>query len=74
MTVEALRRILWRVRKNNPGLDTPSYVELRKAVMLECGIHDKTYKCNLKALKRLKWIEFYTRGRFKYTNKDLTDQ
>ena len=73
MSVEKLERVLWRLRKRNPGVDKPSYLELRRAIMLECGTCEATYKSNKRALKFLGWIAAYNSKRCKLTNKDLNE-
>ena len=73
MSVEKLHRALWRLRKNNPGTDTPTYKELEKAVMREIGTHKATYYNTKRALWVLGYCRGYTNSRFKLTNTDLTD-
>ena len=53
MTVEKLERVMWRLRKRNPGTDTIHNSELRRAVMLEIGTDPRTLKKNRKALIEL---------------------
>ena len=72
MTVEKLARVLWRLRKNNPGNDMPTWLELKRAIMYECGTDPRTYIFNRNALKNLGWIKVYNGKRLRLTNDDLT--
>jgi hypothetical protein len=65
MTVEKLRRVLWRLCRKEQA--RYNYRELRKAISLECGVHDKTYKSNKKALVLLGWIRGKTKTTFEVT-------
>ena len=71
MTIEKLQRVMWRLRKNNPGNDTPSYKELRKAIAQEIGTDSRTYYVNRKALYLVGYIKAYGKQRLKITNEDL---
>ena len=73
MTLEKLQRVMWRLRKTNPGIKKPSYVELEKAIMHECGTHKVTYYSTRRALTTLGWIKSITPKRFEITDKDLSD-
>jgi hypothetical protein len=54
MTIDKLRRVVWRLQE----LHTPrfSLADLRKAVMYECGTDERTIKANIKKLKELEFI------------------
>jgi len=73
MTIESLRRVMWRVRKNAPDVKRPSYTILERAIMMECGTHRQTYHMNRKALITLGWIKSFRPKRFEITNKDLEE-
>ena len=73
MTIEKLERVMWRLRKNNPNIETPTCIELKKAIMQEIGTDPRTYNTNRRALTRLRWIKAYGRTRVQITNRDLTD-
>ncbi len=73
MSIEKLERVMWRLRKNNPGEDKPTWLQLKRAIMYECGTDPQTYRSNRKALKDLGWIVIYNSKRMKLTNKDLTE-
>jgi len=73
MTIENLQRVMERLRSHNPGDDTPTWLELKRAIMYECGTDPSTYTKNRKALKELGWIKVYNGKRLKITNVDLTD-
>jgi len=71
MTVEKLRRVLWRVRERNPGNDKPTNLELMRAIMIEIGTDPRTYAVNRKALKKLGWVKRYNNSRVRLTNEDI---
>ena len=71
MTVEKLRRVLWRVRERNAGADKPTNLELRRAIMLEIGTDPRTYTVNRKALFKLGWISIYNKSRVQLTGEDI---
>ena len=73
MVISKLQRVMWRLRKNNPGERHPSTNELRRAIMYECGVSKVTYYSNKEALTRLGWIKGYNSVRVTLTDKDLTD-
>jgi len=72
MSIEKLERVLWRVRKNNKGCEHILNSSLRRAIMVECGIHNNTYKSNRKALQHLGWIKGYDKHHIILTGNDLT--
>ena len=71
MTVEKLRRVLWRVRERNPGNAKPTNLELRRGIMLEIGTDPRTYTVNRKALLKLGWIRIYNKSRVQLTGEDI---
>ena len=73
MTVEKLKRVMWRLRSKCPDDDRPKWIELKRAIMHECGTDPKTYKHNRKALMELGWVKTYTGKRLKLTGEDLVD-
>jgi diaminopimelate decarboxylase len=73
MTVETLTRVLWRLRKRNPGTDVVTYYELKRAIMYECGTSPVTYRNNRKALRELRWIKAKSKTQIILTGKDITD-
>ncbi len=73
MSVAKLERVLWRLRKRCPGNDTPRWLELKRAIMYECGTDPATYRSNRRALITLGWIKVYNGKRLKLTNTDLTE-
>jgi len=73
MSIHKLERVLWRLRKICPNNDNPPWIELKRAIMYECGTDPITYKNNKSSLIALGWI-IHGRGKtLKLTNKDLTD-
>ena len=73
MTIEALERVMWRIRKNNPNNLKPTNHELQRAIMYECGTSMRTYYDNRKSLITLGWIRKYNSKRIRLTNNDITD-
>jgi hypothetical protein len=73
MTIEKLKRVMWRLRAKNPGVNRPSYAMLERAIMWECGTSRMTYFANKAALIKLQWITGYNHVRFTLTNKDLEE-
>ena len=56
MTVESLKRVVWRLQEKFPE-GKFSRVELDRAIMLECGTHRQTISGNKKSLIKLGWIK-----------------
>jgi len=73
MTIETLKRVMQRLRKQNPGDDRPTINSLRIATIKEIGYHHTTIKRIRKALVTLGWIKYYSTQKVTITNKDLTD-
>ena len=73
MTIDSLRRVMWRLRRYSKGQEHPTYVMLRKAIMFECGTCSATYKSNARALRQLGWIKKYNSSKMTITNKDLNE-
>lgn len=71
MSVQKLERVLWRLRKRCPGQDRPPWLELKRAIMYECGTDPTTYLKNKKALVDLGWIISYSGKRVELTGLDL---
>jgi hypothetical protein len=73
MSVERLERVLWRLRKRNPGKTEIKLLELERAIMYECGTDPKTYRHNKAALVKLGWIT--SQGKMiRLTGKDITGE
>ena len=73
MSVEKLRRVLWRLRSTKPGKNTFTNAELERSIMYECGTSYQTRDRNRAALKKLQWIRSKTRNYVILTGKDLTE-
>lgn len=67
MTIQALKRVMWRIR-NPTGKTTKK--KLEQAIMKECGIWDKTIKTNTQALIRLGWIKRQRGTTIRITGRD----
>lgn len=76
MTLERLKRVMWRLRKTNTAEATPTKVknyDLRRAIIMECGTSPITYTRNRKALMILGWIKTINNKWITLTGKDMTD-
>lgn len=73
MTIESLRRVMWRLRKLSKGNDKPSIAMLEKAIIIECGTAIMTYRRNKQCLIKLGWLRQYNKSRMRMTNLDLTE-
>lgn len=73
MTIEKLQRVMWRLRKTNPGVQKPTNQELRKAIMWEVGTDPRTYTKTKKSLIQLGWIKTNGNKRIRITDRDLTE-
>jgi len=77
MTIEKLKRVLIRIRQMYPYEmkhdQRIGRILLRRAVMIECGTSPQTYYNNVNALKLMGWIK-WSRGKWKLTGKDLTEE
>jgi len=73
MSIEKLQRVLWRVRKRNPNERYITNLELKRAIMIECGTCPQTYWNNRSALKTLQWIKKKGTKRIELTGLDLTE-
>jgi hypothetical protein len=72
MSIERLERVLWRLRKRNPGKTEIKLLELQRAIIYELGTDPRTYRNNKKALITIGWIT--SQGKMiRLTDKDLTE-
>ena len=74
LSVERLERVLWRVRKRNKDKSVITNLELKRAIMYECGTDDRTIYMNRKALKTLGWIKPRGTKKIELTDEDLTGE
>lgn len=70
MTIDSLKRVMWRLE----GLkrNRISGIELRRAIMFECGTDLSTYHRNREALTALGWI-IREKRKFRISHKHLTE-
>lgn len=73
MTIESMKRVMWRLRVQCPDNETPTNQELQRAVMYELGTDWRTYTKARRALLLVKFIKSYGKQRIRLTNVDLTD-
>lgn len=72
MTVEKLKRVMWRVRSKDPRADKVPIWTLKRAIMIECGTSPSTVQINKMAMVRLGWIKTH-KNMVYLTGKDLTE-
>ena len=72
MTVESLKRVMWRLRDIKPQSRRKTNAQLQNAIMRECGTDPRTYKTNRRALVKLGWITAH-RSYVWLTDKDVTE-
>lgn len=58
MSIEILKRIVWRLEEKYPADSLIPRSALRKAIMFEAGTDERTIKKQIKLLKELKWIKW----------------
>lgn len=74
MSVEKLQSVLWRLRKRIHGKDVCSWIDLKRAIMWECGTDPKTIQSNLDALVTLGWVVVdWESERVELTGNDLNE-
>ena len=73
MSLDKLKRVLWRLRSNNKNTQFITNNELKRAVMRECGVHIRTYRDNRKSLVDLGWIKSVGSKRIRLTDEDLRE-
>ena len=74
MSIESLKRVMWRLRKRFPDADRVTNNELRKVIEIECGTDPRTYRVNRAVMIRQGWIKSYGKKCIYMTNKDLEEE
>lgn len=72
MTIEKLKRIMWRIRSRNKDKVYITRHEVEKAIFLEAGIWPETVRYNRQALIKLGWLKT-RKQKYEITDKDLTE-
>jgi len=57
MSIEKLKRVLWKLRSGQPDRKRFRVLELERAIMMVCGTSKATYRENKRALVKLGWIQ-----------------
>jgi len=65
MTADRLKRVVWLLRERFPGKEEFMLNDLRKAIMEECGVDERTIKGNIKALIEIGYLTRRARWYFK---------
>ena len=73
MSIETLKRVMWRLRSRFPDQDRVTNNELRKVIEIECGTDPKTYKVNRAVMIRQGYIKSYKSKWVKLLEGDITD-
>lgn len=55
MTIEKLKRVMWRLQEI--GTKNIKRSDVQKAIMIECGTSRQTYYNNIEALCKLGWLQ-----------------
>ena len=55
-SIRKLKRVMHRLQEEIEGKEYLTKSEVRKAIMLECGVDERTFQSNYEAIKRLGWI------------------
>ena len=74
MSIESLKRVMWRLRKRFPNQRYILNNELRKVIEVECGTSPITYKHNRAVLIRQGWIKTYKKHRIELTGVDIENE
>lgn len=72
MSIEKLKRVMWRIRSRYPGRKRIKRDELLRVIMIECGTSPQTYYNNMWALIKMGWLTKYKR-QFMLTDKDIVE-
>lgn len=70
MKAEQFKRVLWRCRTRYPGETVIPYRDLERAVFLEIGCDKRTLKRAIYCLRRINWIQKWSKTKFRLTGKD----
>ena len=73
MSIETLKRVMWRLRKRHPNERYVTNDELRKCVELECGTSPSTYFTNRAVMIRQKYIKSRGSKRIEILTGDIDD-
>lgn len=74
MSIENLKRVMWRLRKRFPATKIVKNNELRKCIEIDCGTDPSTWRHNRAVLIRQGWIKTYKHSKIVLTGKDLEDE
>jgi hypothetical protein len=72
MTVHQLKRVMQRMRHNNPGKEKVRRDELLRAILIEAGHSPRTYYNYQYALLKIGWLTRHKHW-FRLTGKDLVE-
>lgn len=61
MTIEKLKRVMWRIREKHPNKSMIMMNDLTRAIMYEVGTYDDTIKRVKKQLIMLGWIRTHNK-------------
>lgn len=72
--LDRLKRVMWRVRSENPKEERLTWDKLKIAVIKECGYSPGNYFNVKKALLKIGWITRHRKQKFNLTGKDITEE
>lgn len=74
MSIESLKRVMWRLRKRHPNERYVTNNELRKVIDIECGVNPATYRNNRVAMIRQHYIKAKGKKRIEILTGDLENE
>ena len=64
---DASKRVIWRLQEKYPNTDVFTLKQVRRAIMFECGVCERTIINKIKLMKELGWMKRGNRYTFKLT-------
>jgi dynactin complex subunit len=68
--VNKLKRVIWRLKEEYPNKEFYLKEDIRRTIIMECGIDERTIATNIKALKELGWLKCQRKRFFIVEGKD----
>ena len=65
MTIEKLKRVIWRLKEISVPNNIYTYNQLRRAIMDEIGIDERTLDRSIKVMREYKMIEKAEMGKMR---------
>jgi len=74
MSIESLKRVMWRLRTRHPNEKYVTNNELRKVIEIECGTAPQTYFRNRAVMIRQGYIKSHKKKRVQILTGDLDNE